>query len=592
MINFIHKFVGARKGPWGGSSLCEALRFASLRQRTIVIVGLFAASLSELFGLMMIIPLIAAASGLRETKAGLMSGIHGAMDAVGIPFDPSVLVVLVVLALSVKAITSIAVSRYVSSIVAQIGYDMQAKFVRALLQAEWAFFMRQPLGRLTHAAGSEAVATGEVFLGAANIISYALQAILFLAVCAWLSWKLTILGAIAGVVMVVSQERLVRGRRRAARAHRAQMRRFAAHFTDAMTGIKPLRAMGRTERFNELFEANAKATRQTLKTKILSAENITEIQEPFIGMMIALTFFLAISVATVSSFHLIAAGICFVRVIGAFVACQKQLLNFAQAFDLYKGLLKLLEEIERYGEQRFGSRQPRVDGGITLDSVTFGYGEKPVLKEVSATFRSGEITALIGPSGIGKSTLVDLITCLYQPQHGRIFIGDVDLNEVEIRSWRRLIGYVPQEINLFHETVVSNVALWEDGISRDDVREALERSGAWSFVSQLPGQLDYIIGERGNLLSGGQRQRISLARALVHRPKILILDEATTGLDRTTEKGICETISSLCRADALTVIAISHQHGWLGVADRVYQLQQGCIVERSTATLGVHRTFT
>ena len=581
----ILKFVTGGKGRFG-SPLRTALGIASLRQRVIVIVGLFAASFFELFGLMMIIPLIAAAAGARETKAGLMSVIHGALGAVGIPFDPSILVVLIVLALSLKALLSVAVTGYVSEIVAQLGCDMQTKLVRALLQAEWSFFIRQPLGRLTHAAGPEAVAAGEVFLGAANIVSHFLQGALFLGACAWLSWKLTIAGAVVGVLMLASQRRLIRSRRRAARAHRAQMRRLAAHFTDAMIGIKPLRAMGRTQRLSALFEADAKAAWQTLKTKLVSAENITEIQEPFIGMAIALTFFLAMSVASVGSFDLILAGICFVRVVGSFVACQKQLLNFAHAYELYKGLLKLLEEIERYEEQCFGSRAPPVEGGVTLDGVTFGYGEKVVLKEVSATFRSGEVTALIGPSGIGKSTLVDLITGLYRPQGGRIFVGDVDLNEIEIKAWRRVIGYVPQEINLFHETVVSNVALWEDGITRDDVREALERSGAWSFVSQLPGQLDYVIGERGNLLSGGQRQRISLARALVHRPKILILDEATTGLDRATEKGICETISRLCRADTLTVIAISHQHGWLGVADTVYQLQDASIVERSSGAPG------
>jgi ATP-binding cassette subfamily C protein len=560
---------------WRKTPIVRALGLASPRQRLIVIGGLFVASVFELFGLMMIIPLIAAASGLRETKGAMMSGIRSAMESVGLPFNPSILLGLIVLGLTLKAVTSSAVTRYVTDIVTGIGYDMQERLTRGLLKAEWGFFLRQPLGRLTHATGPEAIATGEVFLSAANIISLSLQAILFLVVCGMLSWQLTILGLIVGSLMLVSQDRLVRGRRLAARAHRAQMRRMAASFTDVMIGIKPLRAMGKTDRFIELFAAEAKKTRRTLKTKLLSADYVTELQEPFIGIMIAVVFYIALGTHTLGAFRVIAAGICFVRVIGAFVSCQKQLLTFSQLYDQYESVRHLLREIEMSGERSFGSRSATLKVGMGFEDVVFRYHEQPVLNGASLTIRRGEITALIGPSGIGKTTVIDLFVGLYQPQHGRILVDGVDLREIDIDAWRRSIGYVPQEINLFHDTVFNNVALWEPHLTRDKVIGALAKSGAWSFVSQLPGQLDYVIGERGNLLSGGQRQRLSLARALVHDPQIVILDEATTGLDRKTESEICRTIRDLCTNDSLTVVAISHQLGWMGVADTVYRLHDG-----------------
>ena len=143
------------------------------------------------------------------------------------------------------------------------------------------------------------------------------------------------------------------------------------------------------------------------------------------------------------------------------------------------------------------------------------------------------------------------------------------------------MGYVPQEITLFHDTIFRNVSLWADGVSEADVEAALRLAGAWDFVEEKPEGLNWGVGERGNQLSGGQRQRISLARALLHHPKLLILDEATTGLDPETEAGICAHIRSLCDDHGLTVLAISHQPAWQHIADRVYLFGGGIAIEQA-----------
>jgi ATP-binding cassette subfamily C protein len=190
---------------------------------------------------------------------------------------------------------------------------------------------------------------------------------------------------------------------------------------------------------------------------------------------------------------------------------------------------------------------------------------------------AGRIVAITGPSGAGKTTIADLIVGLHQPQEGSLLVDGVPLTELDLAAWRGSIGYVPQEMFLFHDTVYNNVALREPKISRGGVKAALVAAGAWGFVSELSEGLDTVLGERGSKLSGGQRQRIAIARALVHRPKLLVLDEITTALDPRTEAAICRTLHEL--RGRVTIRSISHQPAMTEIADHVYRLEGGRLYE-------------
>jgi ATP-binding cassette, subfamily C, bacterial len=181
--------------------------------------------------------------------------------------------------------------------------------------------------------------------------------------------------------------------------------------------------------------------------------------------------------------------------------------------------------------------------------------------------------AIAGPSGSGKTTLIDLVIGLLNPDAGTIRIDGVALNTLDRAAWRAGIGYVPQEMFLFHDTIYSNITLGDGGLTRADARAALRAAGAWAFVSALPDGMDTVVGERGSRLSGGQRQRIALARALVRTPRLLILDEVTTALDPRTEAEICATLAGL--KGAVTILAVSHQPAIVAVADLVYHLSDG-----------------
>jgi ATP-binding cassette, subfamily C, bacterial len=183
------------------------------------------------------------------------------------------------------------------------------------------------------------------------------------------------------------------------------------------------------------------------------------------------------------------------------------------------------------------------------------------------------VTVIQGASGAGKTTLLDLLVGFHRPQSGMIMIGNTDLSEIDLKQWRGMIGYVPQELALFHDTVAANISLFDETVKPEAVRAAADLAGVTAFLDKLPNGLETDVGEFGGKLSGGQRQRISLARALVKNPKLLILDEVTSALDPETEDAIVANIADL--RGRYTIIAITHRPAWTRIADRLYVLNDG-----------------
>jgi ATP-binding cassette subfamily C protein len=206
--------------------------------------------------------------------------------------------------------------------------------------------------------------------------------------------------------------------------------------------------------------------------------------------------------------------------------------------------------------------------------VTFAYEARhPVLRDLSLQIPAGKLTTLIGPSGSGKTTIIDLVTGLLRPQSGSVRLDGVPLSELDLKAWRRMIGYVPQETLLLHASVLENITLGDPDLSEEDAIRALQSADAWDFVAGMAQGIHSTVGERGAKLSGGQRQRIVIARALVHQPALLILDEATSALDPASEAAIGETMHHL--RGSLTILAISHQTALVNTADCVYRLENG-----------------
>lgn len=221
---------------------------------------------------------------------------------------------------------------------------------------------------------------------------------------------------------------------------------------------------------------------------------------------------------------------------------------------------------------------------ITFDAVTFSYGNVPVVTHFDLNVRKGETVALIGPSGAGKTTIIDLLERFYDPSSGCILIDGIDIRQYDLAQYRRLFSLVSQDVVLFNDTIYNNIVLGAQGVTEGDVVAALKAADIYEFITTLPDGLQHRLSDRGTNLSGGQRQRLSIARAVLRNAPILILDEATSAMDTETEKEIQKALESLTANR--TVVAVAHRLSTIQNADHIIVIDKGRIVER-----GNHETL-
>jgi len=262
------------------------------------------------------------------------------------------------------------------------------------------------------------------------------------------------------------------------------------------------------------------------------------------------------------------------RVVNYLSKAQRAYQQVVVRESAYWSLIEAIAAAAAQVEPRGGQAVPHLAESIRFDDVVFSHGDaRRLLDRASFTIPAQALTVLVGPSGSGKTTLLDLVVGLQQPEAGRILIDGVPLAEIDLRQWRRQIGYVPQESVMVDDSVIYNLALGEEDLGEAEIREALRAADALAFVEAMPEGLHTRLGEGGSRLSGGQRQRLAIARALVRKPRLLILDEATSSLDLEAQAAVVETVKHL--KGRLTILAVSHQELLIDAADRIYRLAGG-----------------
>jgi len=239
--------------------------------------------------------------------------------------------------------------------------------------------------------------------------------------------------------------------------------------------------------------------------------------------------------------------------------------------------------IDEKAESNLGSKKmDQASGDIYFDNVSFSYdNNKPSLKNITLSIHQGETVALVGSTGSGKTTLVNLLTRFYSPTDGKISINNEDINSFNLESFRSNFSFVDQNVRLFNDTISGNIAFGQkDKMSKDSIINAANVSNSIEFIEKLDNKFDSDIGEDGVTLSGGQRQRLSIARAIAKDSAILILDEATSALDSATEKLVQSAITKMQKGR--TTIIIAHRLSTIQNADRIIVLKEGEIIEQGS----------
>lgn len=247
-----------------------------------------------------------------------------------------------------------------------------------------------------------------------------------------------------------------------------------------------------------------------------------------------------------------------------------QMASFFTAYQKTVGATERIKDIlERPQEPGEGNPLQKEEQDIVLRDVTFAYGENVILENVSITIPKGKVTAFVGESGGGKTTLFSMLQRFYQPRNGAVTYGDTDIRDIDLKEWRQLFGYVSQESPLMNGTIRDNVLYGVDPplISEETIEQALKQANAWEFVSKLEHGLETPVGEGGIKLSGGQRQRIAIARAVIRNPRILLLDEATSSLDTESERLVQQALQSIMKGR--TTLVIAHRLSTVQYADQL-----------------------
>jgi ATP-binding cassette subfamily C protein len=543
----------------------------------IMLVCLTLAAMAEGIGLSSMMPLLGMVTGSKGEESSLERTIRGLLAQVHVEPTLGVLLVLIVAGSVLKAALMLLAQRQVGYTVAHVATDLRLELLRALLSARWLYYVRQPVGMLANAFATEASRASEAYLYGTTLVSQLIQTILYVGIAAAVSWQTTIGASAVGLLTVGALSGLVRRTKRAGVKQTDLMRTLIARMTDVLYAVKPLKAMGREPLVAPLLEHETQSLNLALQRQVLSKEAVRALQEPMLVGSLAGGLYLASAYWNIAVDGVIMLSLIFARALFSLQKAQKQYQAMAACESAFWSLQRTIDESQREAEPVTGSGVARFERALAVSHVDFAYDERPILVDASLEIPAGQVTAIVGPSGAGKTTIADLVLGLVKPNRGEVLLDGVPLADLDLARWRRQVGYVPQEMLLLHEDVMTNVTLGDPAVTRADVEEALAAAGAAEFVRELPQGLETPLGERGARLSGGQRQRVAIARALVHKPSLLILDEATAALDPTSEAGIYETVRSL--RGRTTILAISHQAGLLRVADRVYRLSEGRLTE-------------
>jgi len=540
-----------------------------------MLVCLSLAAMAEGVGLSSMLPLLGMVTDSGGEPTGLELTLRRLLSTVGLTPTVEVLLGIIMTGSVVKAALVLIAQKQVGYTVAHVATDLRLELLRSVLAARWPYYVRQPVGMLSNSFATEASRAADAYLNGALMVAQVIETLLYGAVAVMISWQTALASALVGIVSVTTLGRLVRTTRRAGKKQTNIMRAVLGRLSDVLYAVKPLKAMGREPLIAPLLEGETQRLNRVLRRQVLSKEAVRALQEPFIVVSLAGGLFAATQIWALQLDSVIVLALVFARALFSLNKAQKFYQAMTATESAFWSIRKTIADSDREAETNTGTREPSFERAVSLRDVDFAYGERPLLRGVSLAIPAGEITAVIGPSGAGKTTIADLVLGLVRPQRGETYLDDLPLSEVDIMGWRHMVGYVPQEMLLLHESVRTNVTLGDPQVTEADVEEALRAAGAWDFVCELPQGMDTPLGERGARLSGGQRQRISIARALVHRPRLVILDEATAALDPGSEAEIHATVRAL--RGKTTILAISHQPALLAVADRVYRLEDGRI---------------
>lgn len=549
----------------------------------VVLLGLVGAAL-EGFGIGLIIPLLGIIMGQGD-QAG-MAGFSAVFQHVGSSLserDRLIVISAAILgSIVLKNVFAFANTLLTTFIYGKASHSIRSALSEQLLRVGYPFFLQQSPGRLLNIISNESWrASDAIQIMLAAIVS-ASAAIILLVFLLLLSWQMTLLVTLGLVLVQIAHAVLSANLKAPSRSVASRNSDLASQMLHLVHAGRLIRIFGQESREKAVFDRASDGVRRAafvLLTRQGALPPLTEVLHAMLFLAVVIgAWFVGVSFPLIVAFVIL------------LYRLQPYMRALQMAWSQLQGLSGSLEEVVWMLDPSDKPEPPQGSGpfrglgqGIKFDDVTFTYSGKDrravVLHSAAFEIRSGRSTALIGRSGAGKTTIVNLLCRFVEPDTGRILVDGSPLDQIDPSQWRRHIALASQDLELVDGTIFENIIYGQDDASAGDAERAARLAEAHEFIEHLPQGYETIVGYRGVNLSAGQRQRIALARALVRDPDILILDEATNAVDGLSEAAIVETLKS--RAGRRTTIVISHHHSTISFCDDVVILSGGRVKKQA-----------
>ncbi|MSR71065.1 MAG: ABC transporter ATP-binding protein [Candidatus Taylorbacteria bacterium] len=498
-----------------------------------------------------------------------------------IEFRLKYLLVFVVILFLLKTL-AVMLGDYISiRITADYTEKTRRKVLANTMNAGWPYLLKQQLGHLNTVILTNIEYCELLLNNFGALIVVVASLFMYIAVAINISLPITLLTMLVGMMFLLAAKPLLVRTRRLSKQAEAVNRDTAHHISENLIGMKTVKAMG----VENKVIAQDFSYFATLKIYRIKA-SLLKFLPPSLMQPLGLFFVMGIFAFAyrTPNFNLaaMAAVVYFIQQIFLYVQkLQRHVHVVNDCYPYFKSITDFTESAKLSREDKEARGSFKFSNILAFDRVNFSYDEsRIVLDDVSFEIKRGEMIGLIGPSGAGKTTVVDLLLRLFKPIKGKITLDNVDAENINLDEWRQNIGYVPQDMFLMNDTISNNIRFYDNSLTDDEIKNAAKSAHIDDFISQLDKGYETIIGERGIMISAGQRQRIIIARVLVRKPNILILDEATSALDNESESRIQKVIDDL--RGKLTVVVIAHRLSTIMNTDKIIVLDGGRIVETGT----------
>ena len=543
-------------------------------------------SLLSGIGIVMLIPLL----NLLNIGAGDANGLLARLCAplLGLPYAGQVTAILAlyILLVTVKALLGRLLSIRENAFIENTGFRLRSELYSAVAGTEWEQLASE---RHTDTINLFTQQCGQVCYGFDAIIglfSSAVTSIVQLSIALWMNAPLTVLVCLMGGAMVQLFKPLRKKSRDFGEETIRINRDFYAELESQLSSVKEVRAYGVEREHAAQFGRISAAYRDAhlRYTRLFTIPQV--VYAVTAALMIAGVYLVSTLILQVETDRLVVLVYIFARLWPVFSGLQGQIQYIHGCVPAYEKLNEAMQSMQATPEHAEAEEETEdVFSGwheLEFKNVCFSYhdGDAPVLRSVSFCLEPGRVTALLGRNGTGKTTLANLLLGVLKPKGGQITVDGVPLTPQNLRTWRRQVGYVPQEPLILNASVRENLLRFHPAATEDEMTDALKRAMAWEFVSALPQGLDTLLGERGVRLSGGERQRLVLARILIGRPRLIILDEATSALDYESETAFRELVRTMSGNAA--VLLIAHRLATIRMATHAIVLENGEIAEQGT----------